>query len=80
MSLRRTHAVTRRRAALLLAASPLAAQVVSKVPPQGAPAPAAPATPQQGLEKAHADVRKVSERLASLEVPTSLEPAFSFRP
>lgn len=81
MSVRRTNAsVTRRQAAILLAASPLAAQVVSTVPPQGSPAPEpAPATPQQRLEKAYADVRKVSDRLIGLQIPMSLEPAFSFR-
>jgi hypothetical protein len=72
--------VTRRQAALLLAASPVIAQVTSTVPPQGSPAPAsAPATPQERLAKAYADVRKISDRLAGIEAPISLEPAFSFR-
>ena len=74
-------AITRRQLAQLTAALPLAAQVTSTVPPQGAPAPAAPpATPQERLQKAYADVRKVSDQLAKLEVPASLEPAFAFRP
>lgn len=83
MALRRTspQRMTRRQIAALLAASPIAAQVTSTVPPQGAPAPPAPpATPQARMEKAYANVRKVSDRLSKLEVPTSLEPAFAFRP
>lgn len=62
-------------------AAPLAAQVTSKTPPQGVPAPtSAAATPQQKLEKAYADIRETSERLAKIEVPMNVEPAFSFRP
>lgn len=56
----------------MLAAAPVAAQVAAtpqNPPPLSAPAP----------EKAAADVRKVSERLAQTEVPMAVEPAFSFR-
>jgi hypothetical protein len=71
---------TRRQFAVLSMALPAAAQVTSKVPPQGAPAPAsAAATPAQKLEKAFADVRKTSAGLAKIELPMDLEPAFSFR-
>ncbi|HEY7302656.1 MAG TPA: hypothetical protein VH601_00965 [Bryobacteraceae bacterium] len=72
--------LTRRQWTALVTAAPLAAQVTSKVPPQGAPAPAqAPATPEQKLQKAYADVRGVSEQLSKIEVPIDIEPAFVFR-
>ena len=62
-------------------AAPLAAQVTSKTPPQGAPVPAPPAdTPEQKLQKAYADIRAASDRLAKIEVPMDVEPAFDFRP
>jgi len=32
------------------------------------------------MQKAYADVRKVSEQLSKIEVPMNVEPAFSFRP
>ena len=82
---RRTPArITRRQwnttVAAVLGASPAVAQVTSKTPPQGAPAPAQPpATPQQKLQKAYDDVHKVTDRLAQLEVPMDIEPAFNFR-
>ena len=64
-------------------AAPVVAQVTptAKIPPQGAPtaAPAA-ATPEQKLQKAYADIRETSQRLAKIEVPMDVEPAFSFRP
>ena len=78
--------VSRRRMAALLTTAPLAAQVASppvtqKTPPQGAPTPAPPsATPDQKLQKAYDDVRQVSARLSKLEVPMSVEPAFTFKP
>jgi hypothetical protein len=56
--------ITRRQWTALLAASPLVAQVA--------------ATPEQKVEKANADVRKVSQRLAEIEVPMNIEPAFRF--
>jgi hypothetical protein len=64
-----------------LAVSPALAQVTQKVPPQGAPSPPpVPATPEQRLQKAYADIRTVSDQLSKIEVPMDLEPAFSFRP
>lgn len=64
-----------------LTAAPVLAQVTQKVPPQGAPSPpAAPATPEQRLQKAYADIRTVSDQLSKIEVPMDLEPAFAFRP
>ncbi len=72
--------MTRRQWTAVLAALPLAAQVTSKTPPLGAPAPAkATATPEERLAKAYADVRQTSDRLAKIEVPVNVEPAFSFR-
>jgi hypothetical protein len=69
-----------RRVAVGLTALPVAAQVVQKVPPVGAPAAAPPTdTPEQRLQKAYADVRAVSDQLSKLEVPMDVEPAFSFR-
>ncbi|HSU58199.1 MAG TPA: hypothetical protein VLI55_02700 [Bryobacteraceae bacterium] len=73
--------LTRRQWTALIAAAPLAAQVTSKIPPQGAPAPSPPsANPQQALQKAYADVRALSDRLSKMEVPMNVEPAFAFRP
>ncbi len=73
--------LTRREWTALMAAAPLAAQVTSKVPPQGAPAPPNPAaTAQEKLQKAYADIRSLSDRLSKMEVPMDLEPAFAFRP
>lgn len=63
-----------------LGAAPALAQVTSKTPPQGAPAPAQPAaTPAQKLQKAYSDVHDVSVRLSQIEIPMDVEPAFSFR-
>ncbi|HEX3684697.1 MAG TPA: hypothetical protein VHU83_19320 [Bryobacteraceae bacterium] len=73
--------ITRRHAAALLGASPLLAQVTPKTPPQAAPVPAPPgATPEQKLQKAFADIHQVSDRLAQIELPMNVEPAFAFRP
>ena len=73
--------MTRRQWTAAFAALPLAAQVTSTTPPLGAPSPAkAAATPQERLAKAYADVRQTSDRLAKIEVPMDVEPAFSFRP
>jgi hypothetical protein len=72
--------LTRRQWTALVAAAPLAAQVTSKVPPQGTPAASQPAAaPEQKLQKAYADVRAVSEQLSKIEVPMDVEPAFAFR-
>lgn len=55
--------------------------VTEKTPPLGSPAPAAIAADADAkLKKAVDDVRKVSERLAQMEVPMNTEPAFLFRP
>ncbi len=73
--------LTRREWTALLGAVPLIGQVTSKTPPQGAPAPPQPpATPEQKLQKAYADVHEVSDRLSKIEVPMNIEPAFAFRP
>jgi hypothetical protein len=72
--------ITRRQWTALLGAAPLAAQVTSSVPPVGVPVPSsAPASPEQLLQKAAADIRQVSESLSKIEVPMNVEPAFSFR-
>jgi hypothetical protein len=70
------------RVAAAVASIPLAAaQVTQKVPPEGVPAPApVPATPQQRVQKAYADIHAVSDQLSKLEVPMDVEPAFAFRP
>jgi hypothetical protein len=81
MSVRRSSALrlTRRQMAAALGASPLLAQVTSKTPPQATPTPPQPpATPQERLQKAYADVRNTSNQLAQIEVPIFLEPAFVF--
>jgi hypothetical protein len=73
--------LTRREWTALVGASPLLGQVTQKTPPEGAPKPApASATPEQRTQKAVADVKQVSDRLAQLEVPMDIEPAFAFRP
>jgi hypothetical protein len=72
--------ITRRNLAALLGGAPLVAQVTQKTPPQGVPKPApAFATPEQKLQKAFADVHEVSVKLAEIEVPMNIEPAFTFR-
>ena len=78
--------MTRRQVASLLGAAPLAAQVATpptteKTPPLGVPAPSsAMATPDAKLQKANEEIRQASARLAGLEVPMEVEPAFLFRP
>jgi hypothetical protein len=81
-----TTKISRRRVALLLSVSPLAAQVASppinqKTPPVGTPAaPAGAKDPVAKLQKAVEDVRQVSQMLSKLEVPMDVEPAFQFKP
>jgi hypothetical protein len=78
--------MTRRRLAALMGATPLAAQIGSppvtqKTPPVGTPAAVAAArNPDEKLQKAIDGVRETSSRLASLEVPMEIEPAFLFKP
>lgn len=78
--------ITRRRLAALLGATPLAAQiptppVTQKTPPLGTPAPSPTASsPDEKLKKANDGIRKVSARLAQLELPIDTEPAFVFKP
>ena len=62
--------ITRREWAALFGALPLVGQT-----PVQAPAPAAS---PEGIEKATADVREVSQRLAEVELPLNIEPAFRF--
>jgi len=64
---------TRREVAILVAASPFAAQTV---PPKNKP-PFKPAP--RTVEQAVQDVREVSDKLRSFDLPMSVEPAFSFR-
>jgi hypothetical protein len=64
---------TRREVTLLLAAAPLAAQTV---PPQTKPAfRPAPKT----VQEADQQVTETSEKLRSLNLPMSVEPAFTFK-
>jgi hypothetical protein len=78
--------MTRRRLATLLSVTPLAAQIPSppvtqKAPPVGAPAPSPTAVnADEKLKKANDGIRKMSERLAQLEVPMDVEPSFVFKP
>ena len=72
--------LTRRQWTALLGTAPLLAQVTQRTPPVGAPAPAAhSANPEEKLQKAFADVHQVSTRLAEIEIPIDIEPAFAFR-
>jgi hypothetical protein len=72
--------LTRRAWAALFGTASLLAQQSSKAPPSAAPAPPpAELSPQQKMEKAIADVRRVSDRLAQMDVPMDVEPAFNFR-
>ena len=76
--------LTRRRWTSLLALMPavmrVSAQVTTTVPPAGVPKPAPAAAPvQQAERKAFDEIRQTSERLAAIEVPMNVEPAFSFR-
>ncbi|MFL6450366.1 MAG: hypothetical protein ACJ746_22200 [Bryobacteraceae bacterium] len=78
--------MTRRRLAVLLGATPLAAQIATppvtqKTPPLGTPTPSATtASPEEKLKKESDAVRETSARLAKLEVPMDTEPAFVFKP
>jgi hypothetical protein len=76
-----TSRLSRRQLAALFTATPALAQVSSTVPPQGAPKPAPPsASPEQKVEKALDDIRTTSRRLAAIELPMNVEPAFAFKP
>jgi hypothetical protein len=68
MSLR----VSRRRWVFLMGATaPLLAQSTAQTPP-------VVSTPEQRLDKAKADVREVSDKLAAITVPMAIEPSFKF--
>jgi hypothetical protein len=60
--------LSRRAWTLLFTSIPLLAQ-----------APPVADTPEQKMQKAIADVRSISERLAQTDVPIDVEPAFTFR-
>lgn len=62
--------LTRRQWGALLGASPLLTKAAAQTPP------APPA--EQKPEKPDAGVRDVSQRLAEIEVPMDVEPAFRF--
>jgi hypothetical protein len=66
--------VSRREWTAGLIAVPLVAQVAS-TPPKTPPETAAEPAGKSALD----DVRQVGEKLAQIEVPMSVEPAFSFR-
>jgi hypothetical protein len=59
--------LSRRRWFWLMGSTPLLAQT---------PAPAVPVEPR--AQKAKDDVRQVSEKLAAIEIPMNVEPAFRF--
>ncbi|HEX4228609.1 MAG TPA: hypothetical protein VHZ07_08055 [Bryobacteraceae bacterium] len=52
-------------------------QRIQNTPPMPDQAPPA-ATPEVMMQKAQADVRAASDKLAGIEVPITLEPAFAF--
>jgi hypothetical protein len=68
MSLR----LSRRQCVALLGTSPLLAQTA-------VPLSTPPAAPEQRVEKAKSDVREISGKLATIELPMDIEPAFHFR-
>ena len=71
--------MTRRQWTALIACAPAFAQPPSTVPPQGVPSAAQPpATPEQRLQKATAEVHQASDRLAQIDLPMNIEPAFTF--
>jgi hypothetical protein len=59
--------LSRRRWVLMMGSTTLLAQTSAPV-----------TTPEQRLEKAKADVKQVSDKLAAIEVPMHIEPAFRF--
>ena len=64
-----------------IGAAPAVAQVTSKPPTQGAPAPVhAAVRPEQKLQKAYEDVHQTTVRLSQIDLPIDIEPAFAFRP
>jgi hypothetical protein len=83
-----TRGQTRRRWIALAASSAMlgpnasgafaSSQSIQTAPPIPNPAATA-ATPEAMMQKAQADVRAASDKLAAIEVPMTLEPAFQFR-
>ena len=70
---------TRRQWIALAGTATLASgQTIRNAPPLPDQAPPA-ATPEAMMQKAQADVRTASDKLAAIEVPMSVEPAFQFR-
>jgi hypothetical protein len=63
--------ISRRHWVMMLSTTPLLAQTAAQTP-------APPTTPEQRSEKAKSDVRQASDKLAAIEVPMYIEPAFRF--
>lgn len=63
--------LSRRRWVLLMSSTPLLAQTAAQT---SAPAP----TPEQRTEKAKISVREISDQLAAITMPMSVEPSFRF--
>jgi hypothetical protein len=63
--------LNRRRWVFLMGSTPLLAQTAAQTQPSGTPAPL--------VEKAQIGVREVSGKLAAIEVPMDIEPAFRFK-
>jgi hypothetical protein len=66
--------LSRRELAALLAAVPLSAQS-NTPPPEKSTAAPAPANVHQAAD----EVRRIGEELRGIDVPMSMEPAFSFK-
>jgi hypothetical protein len=70
--------LTRRQWVVVAGTAPLAAQINTTAPPQSPPPAQSAVTPEQRIDKAKDDIQKVSRRLAEIEVPMNIEPAFHF--
>ncbi|MGC2661546.1 MAG: hypothetical protein WA324_26630 [Bryobacteraceae bacterium] len=61
------------------AATVASAQTIQNTPPPIPDRAPIASTPEAMMQKAEADVREAGQKLAAIEVPISIEPAFLFR-